>query len=634
MARVSLGLVFFTLFLLFLTVRSESEQVIQALIRFMENLPPGNAGRGPGFGWNSTSDPCVDKWHGVSCDSKLFVKKIVLERLNLTGFLDASSLCNATLLSVLSLTGNDVGGVIPEEISNCLNLNHLYLGTNRFSGNLPRSLSKLSKLEKLVLSDNSFSGPLPDMSGVTVLLSFLVQNNQFSGGIPELDFSNLQQFNVSNNNLSGPIPDVDGRFTSSSFLGNPGLCGKPLSNVCPPSPPPLPPPLPAPAPARAPAPAPAPGKKKSKIKFLLYIGIVVLVLVFAIFLAFLFILRFSKEKKAAIEKNDEVAKKEVEVVEVNNKETGSLSDADDEENEFSIPSKDGETGASSLVVLSSPLAEGMTFKELLRAPAELVGRGSNGSLYKVKLVGGVNVAVKRVKNWEISKEDFNKRMQRIDQVKHPNLLPPLAYYCSDQEMFLVYEFQQNGSLFSLLHGSPNGQRFNWGSRVNLAAKIAGALAFAHRSLQDVGIAHGNLKSTNILLSNDMEPCISEYGLRAVEHPKNQTIISQNNSFKSDVYGFGVILLELLAGNEVQNVGSDLASWVQSVISEEQTVEFFDRDLVLEGASEERMVNLLHVALKCLSPFPDSRPSIDQVATIIRSIQEQEERSRGFERMIK
>ncbi|KAI8529011.1 hypothetical protein RHMOL_Rhmol12G0192600 [Rhododendron molle] len=623
MAQVSLGLVFFTLFVLFLTARSESEQVIQALIRFMENLSPGNAGRGQGFGWNSTSDPCVDKWHGVSCDSKLFVKKIVLDRLNLTGILDASSLCNATLLSVLSLTGNNISGVIPEEISNCLHLNHLYLETNRFSGHLPSSLSKLSKMARLVLSDNSLSGPLPDMSGVTVLLSFLVQNNQFSGGIPELDFSTLQQFNVSNNNLSGPIPDVIGRFNSSSFLGNLELCGKPLSNVCPPPPP-----------ASAPAPALAPGKKKSKIKFLLYIGIVVLVLVFAIFLAFLFILRFSKTNKAASEKNDEDAKEEVEVDEVNNKDTGNLSDADDEENEFSIPSKDGETGASSLVVLSSPLAEGMTFKELLRAPAELVGRGSNGSLYKVKLVGGVIVAVKRVKNWEISKEDFSKRMQRIDQVKHPNLLPTLAYYCSDQEMFLVYEFQQNGSLFSLLHGSPNSQRFKWGSRVNLAAKIAGALAFAHRSLHNDGIAHGNLKSTNILLSNDMEPCISEYGLRAVEHPKNQSIISQNNSFKSDVYGFGVILLELLAGNEVQNDGSDLASWVQSVIREEQTVEFFDRDLVLEGASDERMVNLLHVALKCLSPFPDSRPSIDEVATIIRSIQEQEERSRGFQRMIK
>ncbi|XP_058194629.1 probable inactive receptor kinase At2g26730 [Rhododendron vialii] len=426
---------------------------------------------------------------------------------------------------------------------------------------------------------------------------------QFSNETPELGFSNLVRFNVSNSNLGGAKPDVSGRLDSSSFSCNLEFCGKPLPKVCP----------------VPPSPHGESGSKvSSRNQFLIYSLYGVLGFVSGFLLAFML-----REKRKPAIKKDEVTKEEVEVDEVNSKDSGNSSEVSDGENEDWLSIENG-TGASSLVVLSSPLVEGMTFKELLRAPAEWVGRGNAGSLYKVRLVGGVDVAVKRVKNWEISKEDFKRRMQRIDQVKHPNVLPPLAYCCSEQVRLLVYEFQQNGSLFSLLHESQNDQPFNWGSRVSVAAKIAEALAFTHESLQKDGIAHGNLKSSNIMLNKDMEPCISEYGLKGVKNHQNQSIISQTNNFKSDIYGFGVILLELLAGNEVQNDGFDLASWVRSVVSEELTVEVFDRALVLEGASEERMVNLLHVALKCLSPFPDARPRIDQVATMIRSIKEEEE----------
>jgi hypothetical protein len=62
------------------------------------------------------------------------------------------------------------------------------------------------------------------------------------------------------------------------------------------------------------------------------------------------------------------------------------------------------------------------------------------------------LAVKRIKDWDISAADFKRRMEMIDQVRHPRVLPPVAFYCSKQEKLLVYEYQQNGSLFKLLHG--------------------------------------------------------------------------------------------------------------------------------------------------------------------------------------
>ncbi|CAK9138637.1 unnamed protein product [Ilex paraguariensis] len=607
------------LFLFFSTVNAEKEEVKQALVEFMGKLYPGNVLRDANWGWNSTSDPCTDKWQGVTCDGGLqSVKKIVLDQLNLTGVLDASSVCEARSLAVLSLNNNKVAGNIAEQISNCISLTHLYLSGNRLSGKLPGSLSGLNNLKRIDISNNQFYDELADMSKISGLLTFLAQNNELNGTIPNFDFSNLVEFNVSNNNFSGPIPDVKGHFNSSSFLGNPGLCGKPLSTVCPSAP---------------------PDKKKgsSNYKYFMYSGYAILVLIFVLFFAY----KVSKRNKPNDERTNAV-KKGVKSDNSSNKNSGISSDLKTEgyRSEYSITSAEGGTASSPLIVLSSPLVNELKFEDLLRSPAEIVGRGKHGSLYKVMLDSGVTLVVKRIKDWTIPRDELETRMQRLNQVKHPNVMPVVAYYCSKQEKLLVYEYQENGSLFRLLHGSQNGQLFDWGSRLSIAASIAEALSFMHKELCDDGIVHGNLKTSNILLKKDMDVCISEYGLKVVEN-QDQSLLAQASSienndttsghgddstFKVDIYGFGIILLELLTGKSVQSNGFDLAQWVQSVVREEWTVEVFDRALISEGASEERMVNLLLVALNCINRSPDARPTIDQVAVMINSIKEEEERS--------
>ncbi|KAK2994331.1 hypothetical protein RJ640_005265 [Escallonia rubra] len=583
-----------------------------ALVQLMDKLSPGNAQRASSWGWDANSDPCTGNWKGVACDtSAQHVKKIVLDQLNLAGTLDAASLCKAKSLLVFSLNENGVAGDLSKDISNCKQLTHLYLRGNRFTGNLPGSLSKMSNLKRVDVSNNDLSGELPEkMSRTSGLLTFFAQNNQIRGVIPEFDFSNLVEFNVSNNDLSGPIPNVNGRFNQSSFLGNPSLCGTPLPNSCPPAPP----------------------SKKNKDKFLIYSGYIILGLILLLLLAIFMI----KRKKGKEEKDVSESKGE----KSSNSGGSSELKIGGNRSEYSITSAESGMGTStSLVVLSSPVVNGLKFEDLLRAPAELIGRGKHGSLYKVIPGGGAPLVVKRIKDWGISREDFKKRMQKMDLVKHPNLLPIVAYYCSKQEKLLVYEFQQNGSLFSHLHGSQNGQRFNWGSRLSVAGKVADAMAFMHDILRDDGIAHGNLKSSNILLNKDMDPRVSEYGLMVIEN-QDTSFVAQTDSvknidptggraystFKVDIYGFGVILLELLTGKLVQNSGFDLARWVHSVVREEWTVEVFDRTLISEGASEERMVNLLQVALKCISPSPDARPSMSQIVQMINSIKEDEERS--------
>ncbi|KAF4356135.1 hypothetical protein F8388_012285 [Cannabis sativa] len=598
---------------------SVEDEVKKAMIEFMDNLSPQNdvVLRLGNWGWNSTSDPCKDKWFGVECNDGLTtVRKIVLEKLSFNGTFDASSLCLVTSITVLSLQTNNLTGHLPLEIGDCKALTHLYLAGNQFSGDLPDSLAQLSNLKRLHISDNKFHGNLPNISRISGLVSFVAENNELSGRIPDFDFTNFDKFNASNNNFSGQIPDVKGKFEAESFLGNPYLCGIPLPNLCPP-------------PLKTEKP-----KKISAKKILIYSGYVIMgsfILVLAIFI-------FLKRKKTRQENTESRSAMPSSTI--------ASGETRKERSEYSLTSL--ESGRiPTLVVLGSPGKKtatlGLSFEGLLKAPAELLGRGKHGSLYKVRVENGVLLAVKRIKDWDISLEEFDRRMRRLDQVKHRNVLPPVAFYGSEQEKLLVYDFQPNGSLFQRLHGSSesNGQVFDWGSRLSVAAIISEALSFMHDELNQDGVGHGNLKSMNILFNQAMEPCISEYGLMVVENENQHHSImeatyyndeestSSQTTFKVDIYGFGVILLELLTGRLVQKNGFDLPNWVQSVVKEEWTVEVFDKALISGGANEERMVNLLLVALKCINPSPNQRPTMTQVSMMINCIRDEEERSLSF-----
>lgn len=425
-----------TLCILAAAANAETEEVRNALLQFMTKLSSGNdIPREANWGWNASSDPCNDDWEGIECyNNTATVKKIVLNGLNLTGFIDAASLCAAIGLTVFSLNSNGVVGTLPEDISKCSRLTHIYLHGNSLSGSLPLSLSRLSNLKRIDVSNNGFSGSIPDMSRISGLLTFLAQNNRLSGVIPQFDFSNLEDFNVSNNDLRGQIPDRGGRFGVASFLGNPGLCGLPLPNACPPPPPP-----------------PPPSKKStsSKKDYFIYSGYALIGLIVVLLVAFKLI------KKTSPKGKQDDAKKGFQADSRHDKISGSSSSESKavggNRSEFSITSESGKN-SSSLMVLSSPLVNVLKFEDLLRSPAELMGRGRHGSLYKVTVDAGVTLAVKRIRDWEIARDEFKNRMHRIDRVKHRNVMPIVAFYCSRQEKLLVYEFQENGSLFNLLHG--------------------------------------------------------------------------------------------------------------------------------------------------------------------------------------
>ncbi|KAE8691541.1 RING/U-box superfamily protein isoform 1 [Hibiscus syriacus] len=433
-----------------------------SLVTFFTGLSNNNARFDPNICWNSSSDPCRDKWKGIACDNKTnsLVKKTVLDNSSLSGVLNVAAICNvgsiAASLNLLNLSLNNIGGEIQADIVKCKQLTRLFLGGNQFTGKLPNSMSTLA------------------------------QNNQLTWEIPEFDFSNLNQFNVSNNNFQGPIPDVSQKFPADCYLNDPGLLTRKKVK-------------------RVEAPAPSPNKVASVDDFV-----------------------DTKPSFTSAELKTDVSK-----------------------SEFPINSTESEMVSSSLVVLTSP-----TVSDL-----------------RVIFENGMVLAVKRIKGWMVSNDEFNQRMLRLDQAKHPNVLPPLAFYCSKHEKLLVYEYQLNGSLFTLLHEG---------------------LAFMHHELHGDGIHHGNLKSSDIMLKSNMEPFLSEYGLMVMDPQEpssmqQQTKDTATSGFKADIYGLGVVLLELLTGKLVQDDGVDLTSWVHSVA-------------------------------------PESRPSINQVATMINAIKEEEDKS--------
>lgn len=236
---------------------------------------------------------------------------------------------------------------------------------------------------------------------------------------------------------------------------------------------------------------------------------------------------------------------------------------------------------------------------------------------------GSVVVVKRLKDVVVTKNDFESRMEILGKMKNQNVVPLRAYYCSEVEKLLVYDYYPDGSAHDLLHGSKGSGQIplDWEERMGIALSAAKGLAYLHVSGK---LVHGNFKSSNILLRQETnkEAFVSDNGLNILFERSNSPTVT----IKSDVYSFGIFLLELLT-RKVPNQtstgeeGFDLLRLVQSVPQEEWKTKVFDTELMRHQSRnvEEEMVRLLEIAMLCVSFVPNQQPTMGQVVRMMEDM---------------
>ncbi|CAO2046594.1 unnamed protein product [Urochloa humidicola] len=570
-----------------------------------------------------------------------------------------SSIGNFTQLVKISLEQNNFTGTIPTSLAYLQQLSHLDLSSNNLHGNLPAEVFSLETLTTCVFSYNKIEGPMPlELSHLTQLTELRLSSNRIFGEIPstlsecqsliviELDqnllrgsipmsLSNLKtlsMLNLSHNNLSGFIPTtlnglnllvhldlsynhlqgevpINGVFanaTAVSLKGNWGLCGG-VEDLH----------------------MPTCAAVSRGIEWKLYLSIL-LTLVFGFMSCAMSIyIIFLVKKKSR---------------------------------------------RPYLILLSfGKKFPRVSYKDLAQATgnfseSNLIGRGSYGSVYRGKLTQAkIQVAIKVFDlGMRYAIKSFVLECEALRTIRHRNLLPILTS-CSTIDnrgndfKALIYEFMHNGNLDTWLHQQSSGvapKVLGLAQRISIAVDIADSLAYLHH---DCGrpIVHCDLKPTNILLDDDMNAHLGDFGIASLVVDSRLTAVGHSSSDSSiavtgtigyiapeyaqtvhastygDVYSFGVLLLEMIIGKRptdsmfeggltiIRFVESNFPDQVLHIIDAHLQEEFegFTKAMAVVTKSEVHrcLLSLVQVAVACTLPLPRERMNMREVAINLHAI---------------
>ncbi|KAF6159926.1 hypothetical protein GIB67_033010 [Kingdonia uniflora] len=566
-----------------------------------------NDTRGSLSNWSETDDfPC--SWTGISCDPHDHqVISINLPYMQLGGII-SPSIGKLSRLQRLALHQNSLHGFIPTEITRCPVLRAIYLRGNYLQGGIPLGLENLSHLTILDLSSNSLRGPIPPSIGHLL---------------------RLRSLNFSTNFLSGEIPNVGvlATFGRKSFTGNLDLCGPQVQKPCQGS---LGFPAMLPHAESEEAPSKflylsktntyinygvdAPVSSKRSYHYLkgLFIGVLcTMAIALVVLLSFLWVRILSKKERAA--------KKYREFNKQTNREISTK-----------LVTFHGDLPYSSCDIIEK--LESLNEEDVL-------GSGGFGTVYKMVMNDCSVFAVKKIdRSCESSDQIFERELDVLGSIKHNNLVSLRGYCKLPSTKLLIFDYVALGSLDDFLHGNVREkQPLNWNTRLRIALGSARGLAYLHHDCYP-RIVHQNIKSSNILLDQNMEPLVSDFGLARLledEDAHVTTVVAGTFGYlapeylqngrateKSDIYSFGVLLLELVTGKRPNDPsfvkrGLNVVGWMNTLVKENQLVDIVDKRCV--DADVEGVESVLDIAVSCTDANPDDRPSMDNVLQMLEEL---------------
>ncbi|KAG5558430.1 hypothetical protein RHGRI_008385 [Rhododendron griersonianum] len=595
---------------------------LTALMELKASLDPQNARL---TSWTVSGDPCGGSFEGVACNDKGQV-------------------------ATLSLQGKRLSGDLSPAIGGLKHLTVLQLCYNQFTGSIPTQLGYLKKLTVLAMQSNQFTGAIPASLGDLGMLTRLdLSFNRLFGSIPTrlADAPLLEVLDVQNNTLSGNVPPALKRLAEGfQYKNNPGLCGvgysalrdcSTLSDVIPN----MPEPYGAGSPGLATRDIPETANVKlncsqtrcSNSSKTPEASVVVAVIVVTIALSAMGILTFSQYRRRK-------------------QKLGSSCDISDNRVSTDQSVEGYRKNGSPLISLEysngwDPLADGRNLggfsQEALQsfrfnleevesatqyfARKNLLGRSNFSAIYKGVLRDGSIVAIKSITKSSCKSEEaeFLKGLNILTSLRHENLVR-LRGFCSSRgrgECFLIYDFIPNGNLLCYLDLKEGDNRvLEWNTRVSIIKGIAKGIEYLHGcTTSKPAVVHQNISAEKVLIDMRFKPLLSDAGTHKLL--TNDTVFSALKACaamgylapeytdtgrfteKSDIYAFGVLILQILSGKR------KITSSIRVAAESCRLPDFIDKNL--NGRfSEFEAAKIAKVSLMCTHESPEKRPSMEAI----------------------